>query len=52
MAGEICYINDKVNNIEFIFKEYYGSLCYFASQYLNDEEAVEDLVQDVFITLL
>ena len=44
MAGEICYINDKVNNIEFIFKEYYGSLCYFASQYLNDEEAVEDLV--------
>lgn len=52
MAGEICYINDKVNNIEFIFKEYYGSLCYFASQYLNDEETVEDLVQDVFITLL
>ena len=42
----------QINDIEIIFKEYYGSLCYFASQYLKDEDAVEDIVQDVFIALL
>jgi len=52
MSGEVRNINEEVNNIELVFKEYYGSLCYFASQYLQDEEAVEDVVQDVFIGLL
>ena len=49
---EINGVQGQVNNIEVIFKEYYGSLCYFASRFLKDEEVIEDLVQDVFITLL
>ena len=44
---EITGVQGQVNNIEVIFKEYYGSLCYFASQFLKDEEVIEDLVQDV-----
>ena len=47
---EITGVQGQVNNIEVIFKEYYGSLCYFASRFLKD--VIEDLVQDVFITLL
>lgn len=49
---EITGVQGQVNNIEVIFKEYYGSLCYFASQFLKNEEVIEDLVQDVFIALL
>lgn len=45
-------IGGYVNTVERVFKEYYSSLCYFASKYLQDEEMVEDVVQDVFITLL
>lgn len=45
-------MGDKVNDVELVFKEYYGSLCYFASKYLQDEEVIEDIVQDIFITLL
>lgn len=44
--------SDKINDVELVFKEYYGSLCYFASKYLQDEEVIEDIVQDIFITLL
>lgn len=44
--------DETVNDAEAIFKKYYGSLCYFASKYLQDEEEVEDVVQDVFIALL
>lgn len=50
--SEVVSVQGQVNNIEVIFKEYYGSLCYFASQFLKNEEAIEDLVQDVFIALL
>ena len=50
--GESIEAQDQVNNIEIIFKEYYSSLCYFASQFLKNEEVIEDLVQDVFIALL
>ena len=46
---EIAGVQGQVNNIEVIFKEYYGSLCYFASQFLKNEEVIEDLVQVVFI---
>ena len=49
---EITGVQEQVNNIEVIFKEYYGSLCYFASRFLKNEEVIEDLVQDVFIALL
>ena len=36
--------SDKINDVELVFKEYYGSLCYFASKYLQDEEVIEDIV--------
>ena len=49
---EITGVQGQVNNIEVIFKEYYGSLCYFASRFLKDEEVLADLVHDVFILLL
>ena len=52
IRSEVRTTGDKVNNVELVFKEYYGSLCYFASKYLQDEEVIEDIVQDIFITLL
>jgi RNA polymerase sigma-70 factor (ECF subfamily) len=36
---------------DYIFNFYYSSLCAFAMQYLNDRNAVEDLVQEFFVTL-
>lgn len=36
---------------DFIFNYYYSSLCAFSMQYLKDRNAVEDLVQDFFVTL-
>ena len=44
-------LDGDVNDIESVFKEYYGSLCYFASKYLQDEEVIEDVVQDAFVAL-
>lgn len=41
-----------IYRVEDIFKEYYAPLCYFAARYVSDEIAVEDLVQDVFASLL
>lgn len=36
---------------DYIFNYYYSSLCAFAMQYLHNREAVEDLVQDFFVTV-
>ena len=36
---------------DYIFNYYYSSLCAFAMQYLHDRDAVEDLVQDFFVTV-
>ncbi|HUX56766.1 MAG TPA: RNA polymerase sigma-70 factor [Bacteroidales bacterium] len=36
---------------DYIFNYYYSSLCVFSMQYLNDRNAVEDLVQDFFVSL-
>ena len=36
---------------DYIFNYYYSSLCAFAMQYLHDHDAVEDLVQDFFVTV-
>jgi len=36
---------------DYIFNYYYSSLCVFSLQYLNDRNAVEDLVQDFFVFL-
>ena len=34
---------------DYIFNYYYSSLCVFAMQYLDNRNAVEDLVQDFFV---
>lgn len=36
---------------DYLFHQYYSSLCVFAMQYINDKQAVEDLVQDFFFHL-
>lgn len=36
---------------DYIFNYYYSGLCAFGMHYLNDKEAVEDLVQDFFVSL-
>ena len=36
---------------DYIFNYYYSSLCAFAIQYLHDKDAVEDLVQDFFVSV-
>lgn len=41
---------DKVA-FDYIFNYYYSSLCAFSMQYVNDRETVEDLVQELFVTL-
>ena len=34
---------------EYIFVQFYQSLCYFADKYVNDKEAAQDIVQEIFI---
>ena len=36
---------------DYIFNYYYSSLCAFSMQYINDRDAVEDLVQDFFVSV-
>jgi len=36
---------------DYIFNYYYSSLCVFSMKYLKDRNAVEDLVQDFFVSL-
>lgn len=36
---------------DYIFNYYYSSLCAFSSQYINNRNQVEDLVQDFFVSL-
>lgn len=42
----------KSYDIEAIFKKYYGSLCFYASRYVDNAGAVQDLVQDVFVHMI
>jgi RNA polymerase sigma-70 factor (ECF subfamily) len=35
---------------DYVFNYYYSSLCAFASQYVDEKNAVEDLVQDFFLS--
>ena len=39
----------KLEDIASLFRLYYRPLCLYASRFMLDSEAVEDLVQDVFI---
>jgi RNA polymerase sigma-70 factor (ECF subfamily) len=41
---------DKVA-FDYIFNYYYSALCAFSMQYINDRDTVEDLVQDLFVSL-
>ena len=34
---------------EYVFVQFYQSLCYFADKYINDKEAAQDIVQEIFI---
>lgn len=34
---------------KYVFVQFYQSLCYFADQYINDKEAAQDIVQEVFV---
>ena len=36
---------------DYLFNYYYSSLCAFSMQYLQDQNAVEDLIQDFFVSL-
>ncbi len=36
---------------DYIFNYYYSSLCVFSMQYIRDRDAVEDLVQDFFVSI-
>ena len=36
---------------DYLFNYYYSSLCAFSNQYVQDQNIVEDLVQDFFVTL-
>jgi len=36
---------------DFVFHYYYSGLCAFAERFVGDKNAVEDIVQDLFITL-
>lgn len=37
---------------EYIFDKYYQALCYFAFQYTENDEIAEDIVQDLFTSLI
>ena len=43
--------NIGIKEFEQLFKEYYTKLCYFALKYTEDNEAAEEVVQDVFYRL-
>lgn len=39
-----------VNSFEKLFKDNYAKLCHFALQFLKDEDAAKDIVQETFVT--
>ena len=34
-----------------LFRKYYSAMCHFASQFLNDSELAEEIVQDMFVKI-
>ena len=42
----------KINNLDILFKQYYERLVLFAESYVGDMMIAEDMVQDVFLTVL
>lgn len=43
---------NKSHSPEDIFDKYYQALCYFAFQYVNNDEIAEDIVQDLFTSII
>lgn len=43
--------NGNEHTFEILFKNYYPYLCHFASQFLTDDIAAEEVVQDIFVKL-
>ncbi len=39
----------EIKAFKYLFENFYASLCIFAQKYVNDDEAVLDIVQDAFI---
>jgi RNA polymerase sigma-70 factor, ECF subfamily len=40
-----------IKAFETLFHRYYGNLCLFASKLINNNEAAEEIVQDLFVKL-
>lgn len=49
LVGE--FKREKPQAFELIFQKYYGAICYFAQDFLQDEDAAKDVVSEVFIKL-
>lgn len=43
--------NDDEKAFEAVFHQFYGSLCIYATQILHDDEAAEEIVQDLFVRI-
>ncbi|PCH92433.1 MAG: RNA polymerase sigma-70 factor [Bacteroidetes bacterium] len=41
-----------IDALEHVFKTHYQALCYAANNIVNDQNAAEDIVQDVFVKLI
>ncbi|MBN8876916.1 MAG: RNA polymerase sigma-70 factor [Sphingobacteriales bacterium] len=45
-------INENIyHSLKVTFNEYYNSLCFFANSLINDQQAAEDIVEDMFLKL-
>ena len=44
-------INIRENNFKNVFDSYFPSLCVFAHRFVQDEDIVKDIVQDVFVKI-
>jgi len=47
----VAFKNGNQAGFDFLFRQYYTALCYFANSILNNEEEAKDIVQDCFVGL-
>jgi RNA polymerase sigma-70 factor (family 1) len=47
----LAFQNGDKNGFDFLFRQYYTALCYFANSILHNEEEAKDIVQDCFVKL-